>query len=111
MKKLKGFQKKYLRGLTHGARPVVFIGHKGMTDAVIRSINEALNTHELIKLKFIDFKEKDHKKQIVDRIEKETECENVGIIGHTVIFYRQHADPKKRKIKIASKEFGASVPT
>ncbi|MBW1754247.1 MAG: YhbY family RNA-binding protein, partial [Deltaproteobacteria bacterium] len=57
MKKLQGFQKKHLRGLAHSLKPVVFIGQKGITDTVVRSINEALNSHELIKVKFIDFKE------------------------------------------------------
>ena len=100
MEKLKGFQKKYLRGLAHSLKPVVSIGHRGMTDAVIRSVDDALNTHELIKVKFIDFKEKDHKKKIAGEIEAETGCENVGMIGHTAIFYRRHNNPEKRKINI-----------
>jgi RNA-binding protein YhbY len=31
-------------------------------------------------------------------IEAKTGCRLVAIIGHTAIFYRQHADPEKRKI-------------
>ena len=31
MKKLEGFQRKYLRGLTHKLKPVVLIGQKGLT--------------------------------------------------------------------------------
>ena len=104
MKKLQGFQKKYLRGLAHGLKPVVFIGQKGLTDTVVQSINEALNSHELIKVKFIDFKEKEHKKKIAETIEQQTGCEQAGMIGHTAIFYRQHTDPQKRKIKIPQRE-------
>ena len=104
MKKLQGFQKKHLRGLAHGLKPVVFIGQKGLTDTVVRSINEALNSHELIKVKFIDFKEKEHKKKIAEAIEQQTGCETVGMIGHTAIFYRQHTDPQKRKIKVPQRE-------
>lgn len=104
MEKLQGFQKKHLRGLAHGLKPVVFIGQKGITDTVVRSINEALNSHELIKVKFIDFKEKEHKKKIADIIEKQTGCEQAGMIGHTAIFYRRHLDPQKRKIKMPQRE-------
>ncbi|MFC1825801.1 ribosome assembly RNA-binding protein YhbY [Thermodesulfobacteriota bacterium] len=103
MQKLKGFQKKHLRGLAHNVKPVVYVGHKGITDAVVRSVDEALNSHELIKVKFIDFKEKGHKKQIADAIEQQTGGEIVGMIGHTVILYRRHSDPQKRKIKVPEK--------
>ena len=57
MNKLKGFEKKYLRGLAHGMKPVVLVGQKGLTDELIKSTNQALDTHELIKIKFIEFKE------------------------------------------------------
>ena len=100
LQKLKGFQKKHLRGLAHHIKPVVYIGQKGITDTVVRSVDEALNNHELIKVKFVDFKEKGPKKQIAAAIEQQTGGEIVGLIGHTVILYRRHSDPQKRKIKI-----------
>lgn len=100
---LKGFQKKYLRGRAHKLKPVVFVGQKGITDAVLRSINEALDKHELIKLKFTEFKEKDQKTKITDNVVQRTGCESAGIIGHIAIFYRPHKDPEKRKIKVPEK--------
>ena len=100
MQRLKGFQKKHLRGLAHNIKPVVYIGQKGLTNTVVRSVKEALNSHELIKVKFIDFKEKGSKKQIADAIEQQTGGEIAGMIGHTVIIYRRHSDPQKRKIKL-----------
>ncbi len=95
---MKGFQKKYLRGLAHGLNPVVMVGQKGLTPRVIRSVDEALNTHELIKIKFVDFKEKAHKTTIAERIEAATRSHLVSIIGHTAVFYRSHPDPENRKI-------------
>lgn len=96
--KLKGSQRKYLRGLAHGMKPVIFIGQKGITDSVVDALEEALDVHELVKLKFIDFKEKEQKKEFINVIEKKNRCEMVGMIGHTTIFYRRHRDPEKRKI-------------
>jgi len=58
MRKLDGYRRKYLRGLAHGLKPVVFIGQKGLTSEVLSSTEKALETHELIKVKFNDFKEK-----------------------------------------------------
>lgn len=103
MSELKGFQKKYLRGLAHSMNPVVLIGQKGVNESVIKSVNEALDTHELIKVKFNEFKEKEQKKELVSVIEEKSQCEQVGMIGHIAIFYKQNKDPKKRKIKVPVK--------
>ena len=100
MEKLKGYQKKYLKGLVHGMKPLVFVGQKGLSSTVTKAVDESLEKHELIKVKFINFKEKGPKKEMVGFIQKETRSELVGIIGHIAIFYRQQRDPEKRKIDI-----------
>ena len=100
MEALKGFQKKFLKARAHGLKPVVFIGQKGLTDSLINSIHDALSTHELIKVKFIEFKEKQKKVDMAGDIEAEASCRFVGMIGHIAIFYRQYPDPEKRKIKL-----------
>ena len=79
---------------------MVFVGQKGLGGNLIGSIQDALDTHELIKVKFIEFKEKSQKTGMAETIEAETDCRLVGLIGHTAIFYRQHPDPEKRKIKL-----------
>lgn len=98
MKKLTSIQAKFLRGLAHALKPVVFVGQKGVTQAVIASADEAFQRHELIKVKFIDFKEKEQKKEIVAAIENKTNSRLAGMIGHIAIFYRPQNDPEKRKI-------------
>ncbi|MBI9086375.1 MAG: YhbY family RNA-binding protein [Desulfobacterales bacterium] len=100
MEDLKGYQKKYLRGLAHGLKPVVFVGQKGFTDALVREVGGALKTHELIKVKFVDFKEKDQKETIAASIVAATGAAMAGMIGHMAIFYLRHPDPDKRKIKL-----------
>ena len=47
-------------------KPVVFIGQKGITEGLNRSIDDALTAHELIKIKYIDFKEKEKKTEIAE---------------------------------------------
>lgn len=103
MDKLKGFQKKYLRGLAHGLKPVVFVGKNGVADSVIDSVSAALLRHELIKVKFVDFKDKAIKKTMAGTIETRADCEMAGMIGHTAIFYRRNDDPEKRKIVVPSR--------
>ncbi len=100
MKKLTSIQAKFLRGLAHALKPVVFVGQKGVTNALITSTDEAFQRHELIKVKFIDFKEKEQKKEIAAAIENKTNSQMAGMIGHVAIFYKQHRDPDKRKITL-----------
>ncbi len=97
---LKGYQKKHLRGLAHGVKPVVQIGKEGITEGVIRATDEGLALHELIKIKFNNLKERDLKEAITGEIAAKTGSEPVGMIGHTAILYRQQADPAKRRIAL-----------
>ena len=98
MDPLKGSQRKYLRGEAHHLKPLVLIGTKGVTDQLLGSVNQALKDHELIKIKFGEFKEA--KKEISEEIAQATKSELVGLIGNVAILYRRNPDPEKRKIKM-----------
>ena len=95
---IKGSVKKYLRAQAHHLKPLVIIGAKGLTDGLIASVDLALQDHELIKVKFGEFKEV--KKEISAQIALLTKSELVGLIGNIAILYRQQPEPEKRKIKI-----------
>ncbi|MEA2109014.1 MAG: YhbY family RNA-binding protein [Pseudomonadota bacterium] len=95
---MQGFQRKYLRGLAHNLKPLVFLGQNGLTEGLVASVNEALELHELIKLKFLDFKERSQKAELTGLIAQRTGAELVGIIGNIAIFYRRQEDSDKRTI-------------
>jgi RNA-binding protein len=99
MEPLKGAQRKYLRAQAHHLKPLVIIGAKGVTGQLLESVDLALNDHELIKVKFGDFK--DAKKEISAEIARATRSELVGRIGNVAILYRPQSDPEKRKIVMA----------
>jgi RNA-binding protein len=48
MKSLTPAQRQYLKGLAHSRQPVVMIGNNGLTPAVLKEIDHALNAHELM---------------------------------------------------------------
>jgi RNA-binding protein len=97
---LSGAQRKYLRGLAHGLKPVVIVGQNGVSDALIQSTDTALTQHELIKVKFNGYKDKPAKTELSALIESRTSSELVGMIGHTAIFFRANKDPEKRRIQL-----------
>ncbi len=106
MDRLKGFQKRFLRGVAHSLKPVVFVGQKGFSPTLIDAMNEALDRHELVKVKFIEFKEKEQKLALVRQIETAASCEMVAVVGHMATFFRRHSDPQKRKIKLPQRSDG-----
>ena len=100
MKELKGAQRKYLRGLAHNLNPSAYVGQKGLTPALIEEIDLALTATELIKLKFVEFKLKAQKNEILDQVLAQTGAQLAGMIGHVAILYRRHADKEKRSITL-----------
>ena len=96
--RLKGSARTYLRGLAHHLKPVVYLGKQGITENFIKSVNQALDAHELIKLKFNSYKEQ--RKTLAKEIEEKTYSEMVGLVGNIAIYYREHHDKEQRKIYI-----------
>ena len=96
MNKLSSTQRSFLRSKAHHLEPVVLIGKNGVSIGTIESVNKALEARELIKIKFREFK--DNKQSISDEIAASANCHVVGMIGHTVILFRQNSDPEKQNI-------------
>ena len=51
--------------------PMLKVGKSGLSDGFVRTVSEALDQHELVKIKFAEFKEQ--KKELVRRISKDFE--------------------------------------
>ncbi|MBE2894219.1 ribosome assembly RNA-binding protein YhbY [Spirabiliibacterium falconis] len=80
-------QKQFLKGLAHNLKPVVMLGANGLTEGVVAEIDNALDHHELIKVK-IAGAERETKQLIIDAIVRETRAEPVQLIGHVLVLYR-----------------------
>lgn len=87
-----------LRGLAQRLDPVLALGKSGASDAFIKSLDEALAQHELVKIKFAAFK--DERKTIAPQLAEKTGSQLIWIVGHVAVFYRQQPDPAKRKVAV-----------
>ena len=96
MEPLTSAQRKYLRGLANRLDALVIVGKQGVTDNLIQAVDDALTAHELIKVRFNEFK--DEKDALSEQIREATGSVIPGRIGHVVLFFRRHPDPEKRKI-------------
>ncbi|QIM69813.1 RNA-binding protein [Basfia succiniciproducens] len=86
-------QKQFLKGLAHHLNPVVMLGNNGLTEGVLAEIDNALNHHELIKVK-IASSDRETKQLIIDAIIRETGSGAVQTIGHILVLYRPSEDIK-----------------
>lgn len=81
-------QKAALVAKAHHLNPVVMIGQKGLTPNVLAETDQALNAHELIKIKVVaDGKEE--RQIIVEQICAELNAINLKLIGNIAIVYRK----------------------
>lgn len=87
-------QKKFLRKLGHGLSPVVYIGKEGLSETVVAAIDEALDFHELIKIKIVNT-DKISKHEAADQVPEVTRSQLVQLIGKTLLIYRRNNKKKK----------------
>jgi RNA-binding protein len=94
-------QKKFLRKLGHTLSPVVYIGKEGLSGSVLGAIDEALQYHELIKVKLIST-DRISKQEAAEQVPLKTGCHLVQLIGKTLLIYRRNGQRKKdEQIRLA----------
>lgn len=81
-------QLKTLKQLSHHLEPVILLGGKGLTDAVHKEIDLALESHELIKIK-LSSKDKAEKQLLAETICKKHGATLIAQIGHIITIYRK----------------------
>ena len=88
-------QIKHLRTLGHSLSPVVTVADRGLIETVIAAIDEALEIHELVKVKVRQ--ERDLRKGLYEEICQKTGSIEVQTIGMMLLIYRPS---KKSKISL-----------
>ena len=81
-------QRLKLKQQAHHLKPVVLIGQKGLTAAVINETNLALKAHECIKIK-MNCSDKDDRHSLTQNLCQHLNAELIESIGHMVVLYRQ----------------------
>lgn len=87
--------KKQLRSIGHGLKPVVLIGNKGLAESVLAEIDRALADHELIKIK-IATDDRDERKAMIAQVCDQSGAQLVQSIGKMALILRRAAKPNPR---------------
>jgi len=89
-------QKRFLRGMTHHINPVVSVGEKGLSANVFKELEQALDHHELIKVKLRA--DRETRAVLIERIVSECRATLVHTIGQVACFFRRN--PEKPVIEL-----------
>ncbi|MBO4350448.1 MAG: ribosome assembly RNA-binding protein YhbY [Proteobacteria bacterium] len=101
--KLKGAQRRQLRGLAHPLKPIVQVGQAGVTENVVKQLEQALFDHELVKVKVVNTCEQTLE-EVAIALTVGTQSACVQQIGHILLFYKANPDEPKIELIKAKKE-------
>ena len=90
---LSGKQKSYLRSEAHHLQPIFQIGKGGLTEPIIKQIEEALEARELIKVSILQNCEED-KNEIAEKLQ-EAGIEVAQVIGKILVLYKESKEKKR----------------
>lgn len=81
--------------MAHELQPVVRVGHQGDTESVRNALDEALEAHELVKIRFLEAKEE--RRRISSEMAENLDAQVVDVTGNVALLYRPCPNPEKRQ--------------
>src|SRR5437868_3288109 len=80
-----------LKGMAQRMDATLKVGKNGLSEPFLKTVRDELEHHELIKVKFDDFK--DQKKTLAPELAAKTDSRLVTLIGNVAVLFRQNPDP------------------
>jgi RNA-binding protein len=90
---LNNAQIRTLKAQAQRLKATLKVGKEGLSPQFLSALDDALKHHELVKVKFDDFKEQ--KKELSPQLAEETGSHLVTRVGNVVVLYR--AKPNKEE--------------
>ncbi|MDG1855632.1 MAG: YhbY family RNA-binding protein [Verrucomicrobiota bacterium] len=90
-------QRRKLKAIAQRLDASIKIGKNGLTDGFLKEVDAALKRDELVKVRFVEFKEE--KKELAPKIAEQTQSHLVTRVGHVAVYYREKPDSAKNNTK------------
>ena len=90
-------QRAYLRSLASNEPTIMQIGKGGIGENLIKTVSDALEARELIKLGVLE-NSGEEARDVAEALAEATKSEVVGVVGKKVILYRE--SEKKKRIEL-----------
>ncbi len=82
-----------LKAAAQRLEPMLKIGKAGLSDGFVQSVDDALSHHELVKIKFVEFK--DRKKELAPQLADKTSSHLIMRVGNVMVLHRPPAELKQ----------------
>ena len=82
--------------------PMLKVGKAGLSDDFVRSVDEALSQHELVKIKFAEFKEQ--KKELAPQLAEKTASHLIMRVGNVMVLHRPKPEGQPAKPEMPKAE-------
>jgi RNA-binding protein len=76
-----------LKARAQRLKPMLKVGKEGLSPAFLKAVDEALAHHELVKLKFDEFKEQ--KRELGPKLARDVSAVLIAQVGHVVVLFRR----------------------
>ena len=90
-------QRAYLRGLANTMEPILHAGKGGISDAMIKQADDALEARELIKGKVLETAP-GTAREVAEEIAVKVNAQVVQVIGRTFVLFRQKEKDSQIKL-------------
>lgn len=90
-------QRAALRGIASKTDAIFQIGKGGIGEAMVKSVSDALEARELIKLSVLE-NSADTARDAAEELARATDSEVVAVIGRKIVLYKVSSKPENRKI-------------
>ena len=87
MEKLPNPEIRKLKAAAQRMKPILHVGKSGLTAQFIKSVEDAFQHHELIKIKFSDHKEEKH--ELAPQLAEKSNSHLITLLGNVVVLYRK----------------------
>lgn len=101
--------RKALRAAGHHLSPVVQVGKEGVSEAVLRQLDEQLTAHELVKVR-IGTESPEDRFEAAGRLGEAAGAQVAQVLGRTVLVYRRHPEKPRFEPRPAPEAGRAARP-
>ena len=88
-------QRAFLRSLANGIPAILQVGKEGVTEALIKNVDEALNAREIVKVSVLETSPVSSKEAIEVVMNGIKGCEAVQVIGRKFVVYKRNLKEPK----------------
>ena len=85
-------QRQFLKAQAHSLKPVVMLGSDGLSESVLKELDNSIAYHELVKIKL---NAGDDRKEQAQRAADAVSAEVVSVVGSVAVLFRQRPDDSR----------------